>query len=69
LAVNVGALIYGVAAMINISWPRTPRAPWYDNYIVLLSGAVVIGAGLLYMVITRHYGRSDAKAGDAIPTG
>ena len=36
---------------------------------VLRLGAVVIGAGLLYMVTTRHYGRSDAKAGDAIPTG
>ena len=69
LAVNVGALVYGVAAMVNISWPRTPKAPWYDNYIVLLSGAVVIGVGLLYMVTTRHYGRSDAKAGDAVPTG
>ncbi len=47
LAVNVGALVYGVAAMVNICWPRTPKAPWYDNYIVLLSGAVVIGVGLL----------------------
>jgi len=68
LAVNVGALVYGIAAMVNICWPRTPNQPWYDNYIVLLSGAVVVGTGLLYMFTTHHYGRSDAKAGDAIPT-
>lgn len=67
LAVNVGALVYGVGAMVNICWPRTPRQPWYDNYLVLLSGAVVVGVGLLYMFTTHHYGRSDAKAGDAIP--
>ncbi|MEJ7705947.1 MAG: amino acid permease [Nocardioidaceae bacterium] len=67
LPVNIAALVYGVAAMVNICWPRTPRAPWYDNYIVLLSGAVVVGAGLLYMFSTHHYGRSDAKAGDAVP--
>jgi len=67
MAVNVGALAYGVGAMINISWPRTPNAPWYDNYIVLLSGAVVVGVGLVYMFTTHHYGRSDAKAGDAVP--
>ena len=39
MPVNVGALVYGVAAIINICWPRTPDAPWYDNYIVLLMSA------------------------------
>ena len=31
MPVNVGALVYGVAAIINICWPRTPHLPWYDN--------------------------------------
>lgn len=67
MPVNVAALAYGVGAMVNMSWPRTPEAPWYDDYIVPLSGAVVVGAGLLYMALTRHYGRGGAPAGDAIP--
>lgn len=67
LAVNITALVYGVAAIVNICWPRTPGVPWYDNYIVLLCGAVVVGVGLLYMFSTHHYGRSDAEAGDAVP--
>ncbi|XVQ13145.1 APC family permease [Spirillospora sp. CA-255316] len=67
LAVNVAALVYGVSAMVNMSWPRTPDVPWYDNYIVPLSGAVVIVLGLVYMAATRHYGRGTAPAGDAIP--
>ncbi|MDL4776513.1 APC family permease [Actinomadura xylanilytica] len=67
LPVNVAALLYGVAAMVTMSWPRSPGRPWYDDYIVPLSGAVVIGLGLVYMAATRHYGRGDAPAGDAIP--
>lgn len=67
LLVNAGALAYGLFAIINICWPRTPEAPWYDNYIVLLGAGVVLGTGLLYMFTTHHYGRSSAPAGDAVP--
>ncbi|MFG2542881.1 APC family permease [Streptomyces sp. NPDC048594] len=67
MVVNVGALAYGLFAIINISWPRTPDVPWYDNWIVLLSGGIVLAVGLLYMFTTHHYGRSDAPAGVAIP--
>lgn len=67
MLVNISALIYGVAAIINISWPRTPDAPWYDNYIVILSTAVVIGVGLIYMLMHRPHHRSSAAHGDAIP--
>ncbi|MEV6086463.1 APC family permease [Streptomyces parvulus] len=67
LLVNAGALAYGLFAIINISWPRTPDVPWYDNWIVLLSGGIVVAVGLVYMFTTHHYGRSDAPAGNAIP--
>lgn len=67
LPVNIGALAYGIIAMINMCWPRTPDAPWYDNYIVLISGVVVIAAGLLYMMIHRSYGHSEMPYNDAIP--
>lgn len=65
LAVNVAALVYGVLAMINIAWARTPDAPWYDNYIVVLSAGLVVGVGLVYMAVTKHHERSEAAAGDA----
>lgn len=66
LPVTVSALTYGVLAMVNIAWPRTPDAPWYDNWIVALGTAVVIGLGLLYMMAARPHEQGDAAAGDAI---
>lgn len=67
LPVNVAALVYGVIAMVNMAWPRTPDVAWYDNWIVALSAAVVLGLGLLYMVIHPAAGRSEAPYDDAIP--
>lgn len=66
MPVNVAALVYGVLAMVNMAWPRTPDAPWYDNWLVALSAAVGAGIGLVYMVVARPYERSDALAGDAV---
>lgn len=66
-AVNVLALVYGVAAILNMSWPRTPDVPWYDNWIVALSGALVIGIGLAYLLAARPFDRGRAPAGDAVP--
>jgi amino acid transporter len=66
MLVNVAALTYGVLALINIVWPRTPDVPWYDNYIVLLGIAVVVGTGLVYMLLGRPEQRSDAPEADAI---
>lgn len=67
LPINIGALVYGIIAIVNMCWPRTPDAPWYDNYIVLLSGVAVIGLGLIYMMIHRSYGHSNMPYNDAIP--
>ena len=66
LPVNVAALLYGVAAILTMVWPRTPDAPWYDNYLVLLSGLVVVGAGLLVLTTLRPHRHSTARSGDAI---
>jgi amino acid transporter len=66
LLINVVALAYGVFAMVNMAWPRTPDAAWYDNWLVALSAAVGAGIGLVYLVIARPYERSDAIAGDAV---
>jgi amino acid transporter len=67
LGVNIAALAYGVIAMVNMAWPRTPDVAWYDNWIVWLSAAVVVGIGLVYMAVHPTYGRSEAPYSDAIP--
>ena len=67
IPVNALALAYGVLAMINIAWPRTPEAPWYDNWIVSLGAVIVIGIGLLYMTIGQPHEKGGGLAGDAIP--
>ncbi|HEV7148490.1 MAG TPA: amino acid permease, partial [Pedococcus sp.] len=68
LPVNVGALVYGVLAIINMVWSsRTPGAPWYDDWIVGVSGVAVVGLGLIYMALHHSYGRSEAPFNDAIP--
>lgn len=64
MPVNIGALVYGVAAIANVCWPRTPEAPWYDNYVVLLMSGVIISLGILYMVFSRAYANSDAPHAD-----
>lgn len=67
LPVNAAALAYGVAAIVNIVWPRTPDGAWFENYGVLLSAAVVVGAGLLYLATARPHDRSTGPYSDAIP--
>ncbi len=37
--VNVLALAYGVGAIVNILWPRSPNDPWYVDYGMLVTTA------------------------------
>ena len=67
LPVTITAFAYQVLASINMAWPRTPDAPWYDNYIVILSAVVVVGLGLAYMLVAKPYLRKDTPHGDAVP--
>ncbi len=66
LPVTIAAFAYQVLAATNMAWPRTPDAAWYDNYIVLLSAAIVVGIGLVYMLIAKPYLRADSAHGDAV---
>ncbi len=63
--VNILALTYGVLAIVNMSWPRTPDAPWYLNYGIVLVGGIVIMLGLAYMALFRPYDKGTAPHGDA----
>jgi amino acid transporter len=64
-AVNVVALVYGVSAIINILWPRTPDQPWYINYGMLVTTVAIVLLGGVYMILAKPYERGNAPAGDA----
>jgi amino acid transporter len=63
--VNLAALVYGLCAIVNMVWPRSPDAAWYINYSMILTTAVVLGAGFLYMLLGKPYDKGTAPAGDA----
>ncbi|WP_042956008.1 amino acid permease, partial [Pseudomonas sp. G5(2012)] len=63
LWVNLGALVYGVCAIVNMVWPRSPDAAWYINYSMILTTLVVMGAGLVYMLLGKPYDKGTAPAG------
>ncbi len=55
MVINIGALVYGVLAIINILWPRTPDAPWYINYSMWIGLAAVISTALAYLALRRPH--------------
>jgi hypothetical protein len=63
--VNLVALSYGVGAIVNILWPRSPNDPWYSNYSMLVTTVGIVVLGGFYMVTARPYEHGLAPAGDA----
>ena len=54
---NLLAVVWGVALIVNIGWPR-PEVygdAWHEQYAALLLTAVLIGIGsLYYWLVQRH---------------
>ena len=48
--VNIIALVWGVAAIINIIWPRPTGGSWAEDYLLIMTTIVVIGFGWIYML-------------------
>lgn len=65
LPVNIVALVYGVGALVDMLWPRTPGAPWYIDYAMGVTWLAIFGLGALYMIAARPYDVGTAPAGDA----
>ncbi|HEX4241975.1 MAG TPA: APC family permease [Steroidobacteraceae bacterium] len=63
--VNCVALIFGVGAIVNMAWPRSPGEPWYINYGMIVTTLGVLVLGGLYMVIAKPYEGGHSPAGDA----
>ncbi len=53
--VNIIALAYGVFMIIDLSWPWTTGS-WFDRYLVPVSAAFVLGAGIIVYFIQRARG-------------
>lgn len=53
--INVLALFYGVTAVANMVWPRTPEEPWYINYGMIFTTLIVISTGMLYLLIKKPH--------------
>jgi amino acid transporter len=64
-SINILSLLYGVSAIIDMIWPRSPNDPWYSNYGMIVTASGVIVLGLIYMVAGRPYDHGQAPAGDA----
>jgi amino acid transporter len=63
--VNIAALAYGVSAIINMMWPRSPQDPWFRNYGMIVVWVIVFAIGILYAAVLRPYDHGDAPEGDA----
>ena len=57
--------LYGVSAIVDMVWPRSPNDPWYSNYGMIVTAAGIILLGLVYMVGGRPYDHGKSPAGDA----
>ncbi|EOQ98266.1 amino acid permease [Leptospira wolbachii serovar Codice str. CDC] len=53
--INALALFYGITAVANMVWPRTPDEPWFINYGMIFTTLVVISSGLLYLLIAKPH--------------
>lgn len=51
--INAVALFYGVTAILNMVYPRSPGEPWFINYGMIVSSIGVIGSGIFYLFVFR----------------
>jgi amino acid transporter len=63
--VNVLALVWGIAAVLNILWPRPTGGGWAEDYLLIMTTVGVIAVGWIYMLASKAYAKGDAPAGDA----
>ena len=67
--VNIIALAYGLSAIVDMVWPRSPNDPWYSNYGMIVTAMGVLVSGAIYMVAAKPYDHGNAPEGDAARLG
>lgn len=63
--VNVAALLYGLGGIYLLALPAD-SANFIDRWTVLIGLVIVLVSGLVYMSVTRPFGKSNAPENDAI---
>ncbi len=53
--VNCIALVYGITAVTNMVWPRLPGEPWYINYGMIFTSAIVLLTGAIYVILGKPH--------------
>ncbi len=51
--VKLLALAFGVAALVNLAWPRPLGGGWFANWLIVISMGVIILLGLLQLAAKR----------------
>jgi len=69
MPLNLAALVYGVGALADMIWPRSPDQPWYVNDGMIVTIIGVCGLGGTIMAVFRSHDRGDAPAADAWTLG
>jgi amino acid transporter len=69
LPVNIIGFAYGVSAIVDMMWPRSPQDPWYSNYGMIVTALGVVVLGTIYMLAAKPYERGHAASGDAYRLG
>ncbi|WP_079618397.1 APC family permease [Mycobacteroides abscessus] len=66
--VNAFAVIWGVAMVVNLSWPRTTvyGDPWYNTWGAFVYIGIILAAGLTWYTVKgrHHIGTLPAHAGE-----
>ncbi|MCW7462819.1 APC family permease [Leptospira sp. 3 VSF25] len=61
--INVIAFVYGIIAVSNMVWPRSPDEPWFINYGMIFTSLVVVTTGLFYLFLAKpHIRKKYAKS-------
>ncbi len=63
--VNIAALLYGMAAITNILWPRGTTGIWYMDYTMILGLLFVLGVAAIYLVTGKPHLKGTAPHADA----
>ncbi|MGH9700887.1 MAG: amino acid permease, partial [Candidatus Acidiferrales bacterium] len=64
-SVNIIAFVFGISAIVDMMWPRSPSDPWYLNYGMILTSCIVLACGAVYMLAFSPYEKGNTPSGDA----
>ena len=61
LPVRALALVFGIGAILNLAWPRTPESGWFANWFVVIAMAIIVLLGLAQAILLVPDGPSPSR--------